>query len=133
VNVVESIKRRHGLTIVAVDLRATIRHLDRNDVMRKLHAYHVFIQAGIICQGLLQYLAVAHPRLGWNRRNRSGARWSADWGRLCHLDKSVGVPGFTDCNFPGKPFCRESSRLSTLGGIFWGLGLHPQRVVWVSV
>ena len=33
---------------------------------RKLHAYHVFIQAGIICQGLLQYLAVAHPRLVWN-------------------------------------------------------------------
>ena len=38
----------------------------RNDVKRKLHAYHVFIQAGIICQGLLQYLAVAHPRLVWN-------------------------------------------------------------------
>ncbi len=33
----------------------------RNDVKRKLHAYHVFIQAGIICQGLLQYLAVADP------------------------------------------------------------------------
>ncbi len=29
-------------------------------------AYHVFIQAGIICQGLLQYLAVAHPQLVWN-------------------------------------------------------------------
>ena len=38
----------------------------RNDVKRKLHAYHVFIQAGIICQGLLQHLAVAHPRLVWN-------------------------------------------------------------------
>ena len=38
----------------------------RNDVKRKLHAYHVFIQAGIICQGLLQCLAVAHPRLVWN-------------------------------------------------------------------
>ena len=38
----------------------------RNDVKRKLHAYHVFIQAGIICQGLLQYLAVAHPRLVWS-------------------------------------------------------------------
>jgi len=31
----------------------------RNDVRRKLHAYHVFIQAGIVCQGLLHYLAVA--------------------------------------------------------------------------
>ena len=38
----------------------------RNDVKRKLHAYHVFIQAGIICQGLLQYLAVAYPELVWN-------------------------------------------------------------------
>ena len=38
----------------------------RNDVTRKLHAYHVFIQAGIICQGLLQYLAVACPQLVWN-------------------------------------------------------------------
>ena len=37
----------------------------RNDVKRKLHAYHVFIQAGIICQGLLQYLAVAYPQLVW--------------------------------------------------------------------
>jgi hypothetical protein len=38
----------------------------RNDIKRKLHAYHVFIQAGIICQGLLQYLAVAYPQLVWN-------------------------------------------------------------------
>ena len=38
----------------------------RNDVRRKLHAYHVFIQAGIICQGLLQHFAVAHSQLVWN-------------------------------------------------------------------
>ena len=38
----------------------------RNAVKRKLHAYHVFIQAGIVCQGLLQYLAVAFPQLVWN-------------------------------------------------------------------
>ena len=25
----------------------------RNDVKRKLHAYHVFIQAGIVCKGLV--------------------------------------------------------------------------------
>ena len=37
------------------------------DVKRRSCAYHVFVQAGIICQGLLQYLAVAHPqRLVWN-------------------------------------------------------------------
>jgi hypothetical protein len=44
--------------------RASLEY--RNAVKRKLHAYHVFIQAGIICQGLLQYLAVAFPQLVWN-------------------------------------------------------------------
>ena len=38
----------------------------RDDVRRKLHAYHVFIQAGLVCQGLLQYLSVAYPQLVWN-------------------------------------------------------------------
>ena len=38
----------------------------RNRVKRKMHAYHVFIQAGVVCQGLLQYLAVAFPKLVWN-------------------------------------------------------------------
>jgi hypothetical protein len=26
----------------------------RNAIKRKIHAYHVFIQAGVVCQGLLQ-------------------------------------------------------------------------------
>ena len=38
----------------------------RNSVRRKLHAYHVFVQAGIVAQGLLQYLAATFPRLVWN-------------------------------------------------------------------
>ncbi len=38
----------------------------RNAIKRKVHAYHVFIQAGVICQGLLQYLAVTFPTLVWN-------------------------------------------------------------------
>ena len=38
----------------------------RNAIKRKTHAYHVFIQAGVLCQGLLQYLAVAFPALVWN-------------------------------------------------------------------
>ena len=38
----------------------------RNAVKRKIHAYHVFIHAGVIAQGLLQYLAVAFPKLVWN-------------------------------------------------------------------
>ena len=44
--------------------RASPRY--RDDVKRKLHAYHVFIQAGIVCHGLLHYLAVAYPQLVWN-------------------------------------------------------------------
>lgn len=37
----------------------------RNAVKRKTHAYHVFIQAGIVCQGLLHYLAATRPALVW--------------------------------------------------------------------
>ena len=38
----------------------------RSYVKRKIVAYHVFIQAGVIAQGLLQYLAVASPKLVWD-------------------------------------------------------------------
>jgi hypothetical protein len=44
--------------------RASLKYC--NDVKRKLHAYHVFIQAGLVCQGLLQYLSVAFPQLVWS-------------------------------------------------------------------
>src|SRR5271154_442143 len=37
----------------------------RDHIKRKLNAYHVFIQAGVIAQGLHQYLAVAAPKLVW--------------------------------------------------------------------
>lgn len=37
----------------------------RTAIKRKIHAYHVFIQAGVVCQGLLQYLSVAFPELVW--------------------------------------------------------------------
>jgi hypothetical protein len=38
----------------------------RYKVRRKIHAYHVFMQAGIIAQGLLQYLSVDFPKLVWD-------------------------------------------------------------------
>ena len=38
----------------------------RDAVRRKLHAYHVFIQAAVVCQGLLRYLAVAFPQRVWD-------------------------------------------------------------------
>jgi hypothetical protein len=44
--------------------RESLRY--RDDVKRKIHAYHVFMQAGVVAQGLLQYLAVALPERVWN-------------------------------------------------------------------
>lgn len=38
----------------------------RNAVRRKLAAYHRHIQAGVIAQGLLQYISSAFPSLVWN-------------------------------------------------------------------
>jgi hypothetical protein len=38
----------------------------RDAVQRKIGAYHVFVLAGIIAQGLLQYLSAAHPKLIWH-------------------------------------------------------------------
>jgi hypothetical protein len=37
----------------------------RNEVRRKIAAYHVHIMAGIIAQGMLQYLSLAHAQLVW--------------------------------------------------------------------
>src|SRR5450755_392669 len=38
----------------------------RDGVKRKIHAYHVFMQAGVISQGLLQYLAAVAPTQVWH-------------------------------------------------------------------
>ena len=38
----------------------------RNQVIRKINAYHLFVHAGIAAQGLLQYLSIAFPELVWN-------------------------------------------------------------------
>jgi len=38
----------------------------RKAVLRKIEAYHRFVQIGIIAQGLLQYLACCHTKLVWN-------------------------------------------------------------------
>jgi hypothetical protein len=43
----------------------------RDAVARKIRAYHVFVMAGIIAQGLLQYLSVCHSALVW----RSFGSW----------------------------------------------------------
>jgi len=38
----------------------------RDNVKRKLTAYQRFVHAGIVAQGILQYLAAAFPKLVWN-------------------------------------------------------------------
>ena len=37
----------------------------RRLVQRKMHAYHVFVQSGMIAQGMLQYLAMTRDDLVW--------------------------------------------------------------------
>lgn len=37
----------------------------RQGIQRKIHAYHVFMHAGVVAQGLLQYLSVVFPELVW--------------------------------------------------------------------
>lgn len=37
----------------------------RDQVRRKIHAYHVFMHAGVIAQGLQQYLSVVLPKQVW--------------------------------------------------------------------
>src|SRR3977135_3641609 len=43
--------------------RKSVRY--QKHVIGKIHAYHVFIQAGVVAQGLLQYRAVVAPKLVW--------------------------------------------------------------------
>ena len=55
------LKRRNGNQYMH---RESLEYRDL--VKRKLRAYHLFIQAGLIAQGLLQYLALAFPQLVWD-------------------------------------------------------------------
>ena len=64
--IMKPLKRRNGNQYVhreSTDYRKAIK--------RKLHAYHVFVQAGIIAQGLVQYLATCYSKLVW----RSFGSW----------------------------------------------------------
>ena len=55
-----------------IDSHSLNQHLHRDPdeyrkmVRSKIHAYHVFMQVGLIAQGLLQYLSVEMPDLVWN-------------------------------------------------------------------
>ena len=54
------LRRRNGNQYLH---RETLEY--REAVKRKIGAYHVFMQAGVVAQGLLQYLAVVFPELVW--------------------------------------------------------------------
>jgi len=53
-------RRKHGNNYLH---RASFEY--RANVKRKLAAYHLFIQCGLISQGLLQYLSAMHSELVW--------------------------------------------------------------------
>ncbi len=55
------LRRRHGNQYLH---RESERY--RNNVKRKLDAYHRFVHAGIVAQGLLQYLSSTFPTLVWD-------------------------------------------------------------------
>jgi hypothetical protein len=67
----------------------------RNLVKRKLNAYHLFIQAGLIAQGLLQYLAAASPR-SYGSPSAPGCEPSA--------------PAFRPPSWSSPPLCDSASR-----------------------
>jgi len=54
------LRRRHGNQYLH---RASERY--RTNVLRKLDAYHRFVHAGIVAQGILQYLSATFPSLVW--------------------------------------------------------------------
>ncbi|MCH7507100.1 MAG: transposase, partial [Proteobacteria bacterium] len=60
------LKRRNGNQFLHRE-SAHYRHC----IKRKLNAYHVFVLAGIVAQGLLHYLASCYPKLVW----RSFGSW----------------------------------------------------------
>jgi hypothetical protein len=60
------LKRRNGNQYLHRETAAY-----RKAVKRKLHAYHVFVQAGMVAHGLAQYLAACYPQQVW----RSFGSW----------------------------------------------------------
>ena len=44
----------------------------RNNVRRKMRAYHAHIQLGLIAQGMLQCLSILHPKTVWKEYESSG-------------------------------------------------------------
>ncbi len=100
----------------------------RNDVKRKLHAYHVFVQAGIICQGLLQYLAVAYPQLVWN----SFGSWAANHSprrpalRARRRHRATPEPPRISLEYTPKLHLREIRHRTT--GHQQNAGLPPRRL-----
>jgi len=104
-----------------------------------MRAYHVFIQAGVVAQGLLQYLAVAAPKLVWDSSDRGCApfvRASAVRIRRRQRDASPASrfsPRFAK-TFPRR-IHRQSPRHNQHAGISLGVMIKNQhsRVFLVNI
>jgi hypothetical protein len=80
----------------------------RNHVRRKMRAYHVFIQAGVVAQGLLQYLAVVASKLVWDS--------FGSWLRTIR---------------PGTQNSSSPTRSGTCFPIFFSVPQKTVRLLWV--
>jgi hypothetical protein len=100
----------------------------RSHVKRKIHAYHVFIQAGVIAQGLLQYLAVVSPKLVWDsfgywlRTIRPGVPPSELVVANALLGKTKGICAYSAWLHEHKEALLRS--FVTVSGTFWGAELE---------
>jgi hypothetical protein len=56
----KSLKKRNGDQYLHRESKSY-----RDAVARKIKAYHVFVMAGIVAQGLLQYLSTCYPKQVW--------------------------------------------------------------------
>ena len=84
----------------------------RDQVRRKMHAYHAFIQAGVVCQGLLQYLArcLSQARLELVRVLAANHSPRHPALRICRRNRVTPEPSRISPGYPPKLHLREIRR-----------------------
>ena len=107
-------------------LENEISLLQKLKVSRKLHAYELFIQLGLIAQGLMHYLSVHHSELVWRhfgtwlRTIRSGipASEKVVSSAMVQTYGEFIVDEQNECNF--KKFLRQRIDFTQIKGCFLG-------------
>jgi hypothetical protein len=94
----------------------------RNRVKRKMRAYHAFIQAGVVAQGLLQYLAIAAPKLVWS----SFGSWLPCKKRFPHEFHRRAAGHAKHANFPLVP---NDPKTDITDSVYTGDSTHLQYAV----